>query len=51
MRQDTRRTCEALLAQTFYGQWVESNHLPLDANFDELVSWMTPLVEAENKIN
>jgi NAD-dependent SIR2 family protein deacetylase len=45
-----RRTCEALLAQTLHGQWVENNHLPLDANFDELVNWITPLVEAENKM-
>lgn len=46
-----RRTCEALLAQTSYGQWVENNHLPLDANFDELVFWIKPLVEAENKMD
>jgi len=43
-----RRTCEALLAQTFYGQWVENNHFPLDANFDELLFWVKPLVEAED---
>lgn len=46
-----RRTCEALLAQTFYGQWVENNHLPLDVNFDELSNWITPLIEAENRLN
>lgn len=46
-----RRTCEALLAQTSYGQWVENNHLPLDVNFDELVFWIKPLVEAENKMD
>ena len=45
-----RRTCEALLDQTFYGQWVEENPLPSDANFDELLSWIKPLVEAENDI-
>jgi hypothetical protein len=45
-----RRTCEALLAQTFYGQWIENNHFPLDANFDELLSWVEPLVEAEENI-
>ena len=46
-----RRTCEALLAQTFYGQWVENNHLPSEADFDELVTWITPLIEAENRLN
>ena len=45
-----RRTCEALLDQTFYGLWVEENPLPSDANFDELLSWIKPLVEAENDI-
>ncbi len=46
-----RRTCEALLAQTFYGQWVENNHFPLDANFDELLFWVKPLVEAERVLD
>ncbi len=32
-----RRTCEALLAQTFYGQWVEENPLPANTGFDELL--------------
>ena len=45
-----RRTCEALLAQTFHGLWVESNHLPLDASFDDLLFWIKPLVEAEVKL-
>lgn len=45
-----RRTCEALLAQTFYGLWVESNYLPLDSNFDDLLNWIKPLVEAEEKL-
>lgn len=45
-----RRTCEALLAQTFYGQWVENNPFPLDADFDGLLSWLKPLVEAESNI-
>jgi hypothetical protein len=45
-----RRTCEALLDQTFYGLWVEENPFPSDANFDELLSWIKPLVEAEDNI-
>jgi hypothetical protein len=42
-----RRTCEALLDQTRYGLWVEENPFPLNAEFDELLSWLKPLVEAE----
>jgi hypothetical protein len=42
-----RRNCEALLDQTFYGLWVAENPLQLDANFDELLSWIKPLVDAE----
>lgn len=45
-----RRTCEALLAQTFYGQWVEENPLPANTGLDELLSWLKPLVEAENNM-
>ena len=43
-----RRTCEALLNQTFYGLWVEENSFPVNAEFDDLLSWVKPLVEAEN---
>jgi hypothetical protein len=46
-----RRTCEALLAQTFNGQWVEENPFPLKANFDELLLWLEPLVEAERALD
>jgi len=42
-----RRTCEALLAQTFYGQWVENSPLPANVGFEELLYWVKPLVEAE----
>lgn len=42
-----RRTCEALLASTRYGQFVENNLLPINANFDELISWIQQLVKAE----
>jgi hypothetical protein len=42
-----RRTCEALLDMTRYGLFVESNPLPINADFEQLVSWMGPLVEAE----
>jgi len=45
-----RRTCEALKDQTFYGLWVEKNPLPENVGFDELVSWVQPLVEAENSM-
>jgi hypothetical protein len=45
-----RRTCEALLDATYYGLFVENNPLPVDARFDELISWIEPLVEAEQKI-
>ncbi len=45
-----RRTCEALLEQTRYGLWVEDNPLPLNAGFDELVSWAKPFVEAEDSL-
>jgi hypothetical protein len=45
-----RRTCEALLYQTFYGLWVEENPFPENAEFDELLSWVKPLVQAERNI-
>jgi hypothetical protein len=45
-----RRTCEALKDATFYGLWVENNPIPLDANFDELLFWVKPLVEAERAL-
>lgn len=45
-----RRTCETLLDQTFYGLWVEENPLPTNSEFDELLSWVKPLVEAENNL-
>lgn len=46
----TRRTCEALKDQTFYGLWVEENPLPENVGFDELLSWVKPLVEAESSM-
>ena len=45
-----RRTCEALLDTTFYGLWVERNPLPVNAEFDELISWLEPLIKAERAI-
>jgi len=45
-----RRTCEALLDQTAYGLWVEENPFPLNAEFEKLLSWIKPLVEAEKNI-
>jgi hypothetical protein len=45
-----RRTCEALLDQTRYGLFVEENPFPFNAKFDELLSWIMPLVDAEDKM-
>ncbi len=45
-----RRTCEMLLDATFYGLWVENNPIPRDANFDELLLWIEPLVKAEQEL-
>lgn len=45
-----RRTCEALIDATVFGLWVESNPIPKDANFDELLSWAKPLIQAEQNL-
>lgn len=45
-----RRTCEALIAQTMYGLWVEDNYITPDASFDELLTRIKPLVAAEEKL-
>lgn len=45
-----RRTCEALLDSTFYGQFVEPNPIPVQADFNELITWISPMVEAEQAI-
>ena len=45
-----RRTCEALIDQTMYGLLVENNGITPDASFDELLTWIRPLVEAEEKL-
>lgn len=45
-----RRTCEALHDSKRYGIFVENNPLPRDANFDKLVFWLKPLVEAEQAL-
>lgn len=42
-----RRTCEILVSATVFGQLVENNTLPRGADFSELLSWLEPLVEAE----
>ena len=44
-----RRSCEALFAQTVYGQFVENNPIPRDTDFDGLFSWLGPLINAERK--
>ena len=36
-----------LLSATCYGQFVDNNPLPRDVDFNELLSWLEPLVEAE----
>ena len=46
-----RRSCEALINQTVNGLRVENNPLPMYANFDELISWVKPLVEAERTLD
>ncbi len=46
-----RRSCEALLNQTFYGRWVEENPIPVNAGFAGLMSWVKPLVEEENNMD
>ncbi len=45
-----RRTCEQLIDQTMYGLLVEGNHIAPDASFEELLTWVKPLVEAEEKL-
>jgi hypothetical protein len=45
-----RRTCEALLQQTVYGQFVEYNPIPRDDSFKELIEWLSPMLEAEKKL-
>jgi hypothetical protein len=46
-----RRTCEALLEQTVYGLFVQANPIPKQADFNELISWTKPMVEAEQAIS
>lgn len=45
-----RRTCEALLQQTVYGQFVEYNPIPRDDSFKGLIEWLSPMLEAEKKL-
>ncbi len=45
-----RRTCEALINQTVYALPVEENYLSPDADFDKLLSWVKPLIEAEKTL-
>jgi hypothetical protein len=46
-----RRSCEALVAQTVRGHLVENNHIPQDADFDGLFSWLVPFIEAERALD
>jgi NAD-dependent SIR2 family protein deacetylase len=46
-----RRSCEALIAQTVYGRFVEDNHIPRDADFDGLFSWFGPFIGAERALD
>lgn len=46
-----RRSCEALVDQTFFGQFVENNNIPIDADFDGLLSWIEPFVKAERGLD
>lgn len=45
-----RRSCEALVDQTVYGQFVENNPIPKNADFDGLYSWLQSFVDAERAL-
>ncbi|MFH1701373.1 MAG: hypothetical protein ABIE07_12405 [Candidatus Zixiibacteriota bacterium] len=45
-----RRTCEQFLHTNFQGHFVEENPLPINADFDELYNWLSPLLKAETEI-
>lgn len=45
-----RRSCEALLVPTMLGRFVEEFPFPKDLGFDELFSWLNPLIEAEHEL-
>ena len=46
-----RRSCEALVNQTFYGHFVENNPIPRDADFTGLYTWLEPFIKAEHILN
>jgi hypothetical protein len=46
-----RRSCEALYVPTFLGKLAEHYPLPTHLGFDDLYSWLKPLIEAEDKLN
>ncbi len=45
-----RRTCEAILAPTFYGKFVDEYPLPNEYGFDDLFDWIEPLIHAEQSL-
>ncbi len=46
-----RRSCEALVAQTFFGKFVEDNQMPRDVDFNGLFSWLEPFIGAERALD
>ncbi|MCH7612532.1 MAG: hypothetical protein IIB95_10590 [Candidatus Marinimicrobia bacterium] len=45
-----RRSCEALYVPTILGKFVEEFPIPRELGFDELFTWLSPLIEAEEKL-
>jgi len=45
-----RRSCEALYVPTALGRFVDEFPLPKNLGFDEILSWLNPLIEAEHKL-
>lgn len=45
-----RRSCEGIHAPTIMGKFVEENPLPKDMNFEELMIWLEPLINAEQSL-
>ena len=44
-----RRTCEAMWNQLMECQFLENNPIPRDLNFDGLMKWYEPLLQAEHQ--
>jgi hypothetical protein len=46
----SRRSCEALYVPTILGRFVEGYPLPRELGFDDLLSWLEPLIKAEQQL-